>query len=530
MLTTLYPVVCAGKEKTPQASIVHVLLATGDTVTLRNITKDGKKYVSIENVASIYKSKVHWYPVSGKVILTINKAKLEFIAGRSDLRIGDNRVKLTSKILFYKSNIWVPLELLDNKYWKQLTNSSIIGKDTGKTLVPEEKFDIYDPRIYSTSDRTKCVFELGKELEYQVIVSTIPGVYSFHAKKAKAEGGTHKVVTSDNIIKSLRVLQQKDGAVYQIGFQSATVTELQTVNDDTGRKLLLEFIRIPAGPVQVVIPSQTQDIINNTMAQAQQGLGKESAAVAQPKEPVIQASIALPQKRVVRKIMIDPGHGGKDCGAIGPKGVFEKDLVLDYSKELAKILKDEYKYEVILTRTTDEFIPLSVRTEMANTEKADIFISVHCNASYSRMDNGFEVYFLSENASDAAAEAVAKLENAVVQLEDPGSLKKFEVDKILCSLETNVYMNQSSELSGIMKREVDNLSWLVRNNGVKQASFFVLRGTRMPAVLLEAAYLSNPAEERKLTERRMKTNMVDAWARAVVTYEKRMSENGNLKK
>jgi len=224
------------------------------------------------------------------------------------------------------------------------------------------------------------------------------------------------------------------------------------------------------------------------------------------------------KKAKIKTIVIDPGHGGKDPGAIGPGGTKEKDVVLKIAHKLAKELHKNLKTRVILTRYHDIFLPLADRTAIANREKADLFISVHCNASLKSHTEGFEIYFLSEEASDEEAQAVANMENAVMALEEKKE-KGNELSSILWSLAMNEFMNESSELCSLICFEVDNSLRVVGNRGVKQAGFSVLKGAKMPAVLVEAAFISNESGERKLRSSKFQSELAESICAGVTKYK-----------
>jgi N-acetylmuramoyl-L-alanine amidase len=230
-----------------------------------------------------------------------------------------------------------------------------------------------------------------------------------------------------------------------------------------------------------------------------------------PVRPVRTPLPGVPEAgRAARKmgiIVVDPGHGGKDPGAIGALGTREKDVALKISKRLAKELRRKFKAEVFLTREDDVFIPLKERTAFANKIKADLFISVHANASLDPGTKGFEIYFLSEKASDIDAQSAANLENSVLVLEN--DYRAGELDKLLGSLALAENMNESAELCGFINAEVPGARG-ARNRRVKQAGFYVLRGVKMPALLVETAYISNPSEEKKLRRRSYSSRIAGA--------------------
>ena len=234
----------------------------------------------------------------------------------------------------------------------------------------------------------------------------------------------------------------------------------------------------------------------------------------------------MPKAKEIAKdakvIVLDAGHGGKDPGAIGPHGTKEKDINLAIVLQLEKIFKKDKNYKVILTRQDDTFIPLVERANIANKNKADLFISVHCNANLNRTASGFEIYFLSEKASDKEAISTETLENSVIALEDKSDEKKTVLQNMLWSLVVNEYINESSELSSFVVAEASG-RLKIPSRGIKQANFYVLRGTQMPSVLVETAYISNYTEEAKLNTSSFQKSAADSIYEGVKKYYARKS-------
>lgn len=213
------------------------------------------------------------------------------------------------------------------------------------------------------------------------------------------------------------------------------------------------------------------------------------------------------------KIMLDPGHGGDDRGAKGPKGLKEKEAVL----ELALALKDrlqEADFEVILTREEDVFIPVWDRAWLANELGADLFISLHLNGHRAKAARGSEVYFLSLNAEDADAAEVAELENAGVEL--PPTSDNV-VASILDDMAQKAYLQDSEKLAVAIQNQLNRLGG-IKERGVKQAPFAVLRGAAMPAVLVETVFISNPREEAKLKDPAFQKKVAEAITQGVKRF------------
>ncbi|MCL2063319.1 MAG: N-acetylmuramoyl-L-alanine amidase [Candidatus Cloacimonetes bacterium] len=205
-----------------------------------------------------------------------------------------------------------------------------------------------------------------------------------------------------------------------------------------------------------------------------------------------------PTDRRINTIVIDPGHGGRDPGAVGRRHQ-EKTIVLNVAQKLKTQLERELGVRVLLTRTRDEFVSLRDRTNFANTNNADLFISLHTNAARNRSANGVEVFFLSTAQTDDAR-AVEALENQVVYDFEGGEEAVRIYDDlafILADLQQAQHLEESSDLAIRLQTELIR-STRAADRGVKQAGFFVLRGAFMPAVLVEVGFISNEAEERRL--------------------------------
>ncbi len=221
----------------------------------------------------------------------------------------------------------------------------------------------------------------------------------------------------------------------------------------------------------------------------------------------------------IRRVVIDAGHGGKDPGAIGPGGLREKDVVLDIAKRLGKILRKDKGLEVIYTRDKDLFVPLNERTEIANSNGADLFISIHVNASRRRNARGIETYFLNWT-NDKENSRVAARENSI-------SYKKMqkvqgELQMILLDLARNNKSDQSMKLaSSIQSTMVSSLKKnysRIEDHKVKWALFYVLIGAQMPSVLVETSFISNHEEEKRLSSSKYRERIAEAIAIGITDY------------
>jgi len=218
----------------------------------------------------------------------------------------------------------------------------------------------------------------------------------------------------------------------------------------------------------------------------------------------------------IGRIVIDAGHGGHDTGTIGPTGLMEKDLCLDVSLRLGKIIQQKLpSAEVVFTRDDDTFIPLERRTEIANEAKADLFISVHANSSQDHHARGVETYYLNFTGSSDAME-VASRENAL------SANGVHDLQDIVKKIASNEKIEESRDLATMIQdslsKRMENINRGDRNRGVRKAPFVVLIGADMPSVLAEISFLSNPSDEQWLKKPENRQRVADGLYHGIETY------------
>lgn len=251
-------------------------------------------------------------------------------------------------------------------------------------------------------------------------------------------------------------------------------------------------------------------------------------------KPVAEGKTAAPetvsvpdvkeQKQEIKTVVIDPGHGGRDPGAIGQNGVKEKDVVLAIGLALRDELRKRKDLRIFMTRSTDKFIPLKKRTEFANEKKADIFISVHANSisgskkrkSYTK---GYKIYFLSQ-AKNEDDKLAAMIENSVIELEEDTEKGDY-LQQILTDMANNEFLTESQDISIlIVESFAKSLTKIKKlHTGVGQANFWVLNGAYMPSVLVEACFISNPGEEKLLSNKKFQKELGVAIGDAVIQFK-----------
>ena len=236
--------------------------------------------------------------------------------------------------------------------------------------------------------------------------------------------------------------------------------------------------------------------------------------------PLAAAAGAPGQATRVKTVVIDPGHGGIETGAKGKFGNLEKDITLAVGLKLKALVERNMGIEAVMTRDRDVDVSLENRSAIANNHKAGLFISIHANGAVQRKAGGSETFFLSLNATDEETRRLAYLENNGDDLQnsiDPST--DDDLMMILWDMAQNAYVKESSRLAEIVQSELDAMLG-TRNRGIKQAPFKILTGVACPAILVEAAFLSNPNEEQKLASPDFQARIAEAIYRGLARYLK----------
>ncbi|MCG6915955.1 MAG: N-acetylmuramoyl-L-alanine amidase [Deltaproteobacteria bacterium] len=332
---------------------------------------------------------------------------------------------------------------------------------------------VTDIRHWSAQDYTRIVIDVDAQVEYashllrrDPSLGKPPRLYIDLENSSLDSSFAGAIPIGDGLLRKVRAGQYKPRVV-------RVVLDIESIEDHKIFSL--------SDPFRIVI-----DVTGESRIRRQPPAGKGKAP-----------SLTLAQQLGlgVRKVVIDPGHGGKDPGAVGPSGVKEKDVVLEIAKRLQEKIKAKLNLDAILTRSSDEFLPLEERTALANTQKADLFVSIHTNAHKNRRIYGISTYILNV-ATDEEAARLAAFENAV-------SAKRIsDLEKILNDLMLNSKINESSRLADAVQqgliqglpRAYSN----IKDLGVKQAPFYVLIGAQMPSIMVEISFITNGWEEKRL--------------------------------
>ncbi len=346
--------------------------------------------------------------------------------------------------------------------------------------IASEKVDVRGIRHWSSPEYTRVVIDLSGSVEFSSNRLREPDRIYFDLKNSRLKKEIKTTLpVGDGLLKSVRA-GQFDPHTVRVVLDLEKITDLNTFVLDNPTRLVIDVHGV--------------------------GIAKK------PEVTVVK-----------RRVVIDPGHGGHDPGAIGRNGLYEKDVVLDIALKLRGILLANPLNEVFLTRETDRYISLEERTAIANRKNADLFVSIHVNASPLRRVNGIETYLLNWT-NDEEAMRVAARENMITLKKMREMQRNMDtLGMILNDLSRDNKRNESIRLANyIQKSMISILNNESRYNridlGVKQALFYVLFGARMPSVLVEVSFISNPQEEKLLSYESYRLQIAKAIAKGLDTY------------
>lgn len=345
---------------------------------------------------------------------------------------------------------------------------------------------------WSNPDYTRISLELDKDVTWESHelgkgTPGKPGRVYIDINHAKLGRSVRDITIGDGLLKGARVGQHKPDVV-RVVLDTENIKDYKVFPLSEPARLIIDV----RGERQTEISRLEQSISSSLEPLAE--LRPDERPTVIEKKPRTQKKPSISK---IRRIVVDPGHGGHDPGAVGPSGLQEKDVVLAIGLKLRELFRDELGLDVVMTRSTDVFIPLEERTAIANKVNADLFLSVHANAAPNRNASGIETYYLNLAKTEKAAQLAAK--------ENGTSLEKVSVlQAILFDLMANYKLNDSAHLADEVQKALHIKARTqyadIKNLGVKQGPFYVLVGATMPSILVETAFLSNVQEEAHLKD------------------------------
>ena len=462
------------------ALVLAVLTAVAGSVAadVPTVLHDGQPYVDLSRVAMELKAKADAKPGAINAELRTGNQVVRFTRNVAEVVVDGVAILLDMPVRV-KDGRWLIPRSFVSEVMPRLFPATAEAAPPARAAAPAPA-TLEEMRVRSYPTFTRVVLETSTAVTHKVdgldggtLRVRVPGL----AGRARAEE------VKDGFVEAVRLGRVGNDTILSISFVGVAGDVRASALSDPPR-LVLDFVR----------PSE-----------------------ATPRDTPQSAG-------PLRTIVLDAGHGGHDNGATGPGGLTEKELVLDVTKRVAKLVEDKLGIKVLLSRDGDHFVTLKDRTSFANRERADLFVSIHANAHSSATHEGVETYFLSSEATDITARQTAAAENSVVQLEKPaapkaGNGRQDILRTILWDLLQSEFLTESSRLAEIVQDAMTR-SLRIPNRGVKQAGFYVLGGAAMPAILVEIGFVTNPREEKRLRETKYRDEIARAIYSGIAEYKR----------
>ena len=457
-------------------ALVLVAWAVSAGADLPTVTHEGRPYVELRRVAETLRTRPDTTPSSVRAYLRLPGQVVTLTRNWAQVLVNGAPIVLDAPVRVHEGVWLVPQSFVRQVLPRLVGAAAPAAAPRARPAAPEVTLEELRYRSYPSF--TRVVLETSAPVEYRV---EAPEPKELRVRVAGLAAAPQAEELRDGFVDTLRLERAGADALLRVTFEGAPGTLRPSTLADPPR-LVLDLVRPAEAPTR-----------------------GEGAALVAP----------------LRTLVLDAGHGGHDSGAVGPTGLMEKELVLDVTLRVKRLVEERLGLRVLLSRDADHFVPLRDRTSFANKERADLFVSIHANAHRQSATDGVETYFLSSEATDSAARQVAALENGVVQLEKPGGRGTGRLDivkTILWDLAQSEFQLESSRLAETVQ---DAMTGALRipSRGVKQAGFYVLGGAAMPAILLEIGFVTNPREERRLKSAKYRDEIARAILAGLAGYK-----------
>lgn len=490
-----------------QAKIVPLYGISSSPIYISGFEEEHHTYVSLKELASSLSLQILSMPSTGKVSIFSKKGSILFTPDNNFIvvsnKTGSSAYQMPLPAIVADRSIYVPIKYC-NKYFSLIVDGTLVyDEDAGKLTFYST---VSVPPIVSYVDAEEKENGALIRVRMQALPSHVEAALTndiLYLTIMPATGNIHLLnsIPSNSIFRKVMAIQNPSSLQLSFFLQ---------------KQYVAKQIAIDSSNLSVVVSLFLKTDVKKIYADE------------------VRKKLSDEKKNwKLNVIVIDPGHGGKDPGAIGVFGTEEKNVTLAIAKDLKRYIEQKLNgVKVVMTRENDTFVELDKRGEIANEAGGKLFISIHCNSMPKKPNpaNGLEAYFLRPGRTEEAIRIAAQ-ENAAIKYENDYEkrYKAYDTDNIiLTSMAHSAYVKYSEQLADLIAQQVPRVA-AVSDNGVSQAGFYVLVGASMPSVLVEVGYLSNPSEERYLRSNKGQDAIARGIANAIVKfkeeYEKTFTEN-----
>jgi N-acetylmuramoyl-L-alanine amidase len=492
----------------------------------------GILYGSLTDLAQVFQVATYTNVTTAKIELKRGPYRIKLTGGNPFIVVTDEAhvqtvYQLSSNVMFAANTFFVPMQPALPYFQVFFDKTARFDPGNGTLAIgnapPPTAYDV--PSISIQPKLNGMLIRVASQKKIEDVESWLRADGWFYVTLAdvKADVAAINATRPAGIVEQVIAIQSPTSV--QLTFRLAgKIAATEILRDDGSNDLLLS-IRVPeakevppAREMKVVVPERKPPVTPEEKAEP----------TPERRQPPSSSNDLTNQKKRwdLDVVVIDPGHGGYDPGTIGVAGTKEKDVTLGIAKKLGVLINADRSglgdVKTVFTRSTDVFVPLYRRGQIANESGGKLFVSIHCNSMAKKPNprRGFEVYLLRPGRTEEAI-AIAEQENAVIQLEEGYEdryQKLTDENFILVTMAQSAYMRSSERLADLVQKHMASVAGL-QNQGVKQAGFFVLVGAAMPNVLVETAYLSNREDEKYLKSSAGQQKIAEALYRAIKKYK-----------
>jgi N-acetylmuramoyl-L-alanine amidase len=445
------------------------LLSREGTRALPTTTVNGQEYVAIDDVAAMFGLALKEDRLAGGITAAAGQRTIIITSDQPVVSVAGRLVSLSAAPTRQGNRWLVPLDFLQRAVGPVLETRVELRRSSRLVVVGDMRVPRVNVRVEISPSGTTTSFDISPPTPARVSIESGRLIVNFEADALELQSPA--TIPAQDFLQAVQ--QGESPATVRLvtgprfGVHRATTSQA----DASSSRLTIDLL--PAGADAPAPPSPTP---------------------TPPPAPADPLPMPVPSSGL-RTIVIDPGHGGDEHGTRGPGGAFEKDITLQVARRLRTMIESRLGLRVFLTRDDDRTMSLDDRSAYANSQKADVFISIHANAAIRPAMKGAEVYYLSVDRADVEARRLAETTEAVLPTLGGGTRR---IDLILWETAQARYLEQSSTLASLVEETLRSRVEM-SPRAVQQAPFRVLVGTTMPAVLVEIGYLSNPAQEQALS-------------------------------
>ena len=462
---------------------------SGDDEEIQSYKKNRVTYISFSELVEILGGQIDWEEVGHMVSYKIDTSVFKFLLKSAYFKLGDSIFNMTYPAELKEGQLYLPVKTFA-PFLDRVISDKVTWDENKKLIrISSDYFNVADLTVVKKANGLLIEVFLTTSLAYDVFVT---------------EGNWVNISIRDGRINRTRVLSRLDRKL-MYNLKVHQLAESGQVSLRMRRKITNWHHKLADNPPRIQISIADSDF------------EIEEKQRITPIGPDAKIDV----------IVIDPGHGGQDYGAIGKKGTREKDICLDIAKELAKIIRKDKQFKVVMTRDRDETITLQERARIANESAADLFISIHANAALKEHVRGWNVFFLAPAKNDSAR-AVAQFENSVFLREhasinepDEDMFSAYYNDQILSILNEMIlteFQEESHDFALMIDREFRR-RLKIPARGVDQAGFYVLNSVYTPSVLIEAGFITNKKEEKIIASKSYRKKIAKAIYGAIKRFK-----------